>query len=510
VIAMQRPAVAAAVPPIGCWSVFAPWWLGSLACWLTVALPCSVDAAELHAATFVVDVTPSLGASPCVGYQPDITTIEHPLEARGLLLRWVHPSPMTPGANSPPSPGASEANSASARMTTVALIAIDSCGLCGPSYDRCCRAVAEVLQTPIDHVAIQSLHQHTAPALDSDAVQLLWSTDEPRRMRHFDYESFVASQLATAAKAAHGRWQPVVRMTGGIGSVQHAASNRRVPLPDGSIGVRGSVCRDPVVREAPEGLIDPFVRCITLFGADGPVVQCHYYASHPQTYYGDGRVTSDVPGLARNAFQQETGIPQIYFTGCGGNVTFGKYNEGNAESRQRLADRVVEGMRTASRQSRETPVVEAVMSDLSDADFQWLSVPLRFPLRDDAEFAVDRARQILNREQPGDRIKAGMYVAWYERRKAMPDVPTTGLHLGPFRLLQLPGEPFVELQLAAQRLRPNDFVCVAGYGECAVWYYGPDQIYRDRGGYEQTYSFTGPCEALTAQTLRQLLALQEP
>ena len=37
-------------------------------------------------------------------------------------------------------------------------------------------------------------------------------------------------------------------------------------------------------------------------------------------------------------------------------------------------------------------------------------------------------------------------------------------------LLVLPGETYVEFQLAAQKLRPDSFVCVAGYGDGATGY----------------------------------------
>ena len=47
---------------------------------------------------------------------------------------------------------------------------------------------------------------------------------------------------------------------------------------------------------------------------------------------------------------------------------------------------------------------------------------------------------------------------------------TMNTFLGAAQLLLLPGETYVEYQLAAQRERPESFVCVAGYGEAAVGY----------------------------------------
>ena len=44
------------------------------------------------------------------------------------------------------------------------------------------------------------------------------------------------------------------------------------------------------------------------------------------------------------------------------------------------------------------------------------------------------------------------------------------LDLGVAQFVLLPGEAYVEFQLAAQGVRPDGFVVVAGYGECAPGY----------------------------------------
>jgi len=50
-------------------------------------------------------------------------------------------------------------------------------------------------------------------------------------------------------------------------------------------------------------------------------------------------------------------------------------------------------------------------------------------------------------------------------------------------VLHMPGELFVEYQLAAQRMRPNDTVCMAAYGDYGPGYIGT-QIAYTQGGYE--------------------------
>jgi hypothetical protein len=57
------------------------------------------------------------------------------------------------------------------------------------------------------------------------------------------------------------------------------------------------------------------------------------------------------------------------------------------------------------------------------------------------------------------------------------------LKLGRARILHLPGELFVEYQLAAKAQRPDRFVTMAAYGDYAPWYIGTAIAY-EQGGYE--------------------------
>ena len=76
----------------------------------------------------------------------------------------------------------------------------------------------------------------------------------------------------------------------------------------------------------PEGGIDPLLRTITLLRGDKPLVRMHYYATHPQTYYLDGRASYDFPGMARQRLQEEEGV----FVSEGGTVKFAAVTTGLA------------------------------------------------------------------------------------------------------------------------------------------------------------------------------------
>ena len=102
-------------------------------------------------------------------------------------------------------------------------------------------------------------------------------------------------------------------------------------------------------------------------------------------------------------------------------------------------------------------------------------------------------------------VTAAIALAWYERLKIKPTVDVTAYQLGPATILHLPGEAFVEYQLFAQRLRPDNFVAVAAYGELGTGYICTDKAFAE-GGYEPTQSFVGPpSEALLKASIREVL-----
>ena len=82
------------------------------------------------------------------------------------------------------------------------------------------------------------------------------------------------------------------------------------------------------------------------------------------------------------------------------------------------------------------------------------------------------------------------------------------LRLGGARILHMPGELFVEYQLAAAQLRPDLTVAMAAYGDYGPGYIGTARAYAE-GGYETRpdSSFVGPeAEAVLTDAVKKLLA----
>lgn len=457
-------------------------FISSLSCWLVILTTASDSraiGAEVRLASFRVDVTPPIGDGPCVGCMPKVSSIEHPLEMRGVVLRSGDDS--------------------------YVIAAIDFCGICNTSDEVLRDAMAKAAGTTRERVALQSLHQHSAPILDADAVRILHGEGSPELAKHIQFTNEIAQRTAIAIEGSLGEMKVVTRVVGTKTIVEQVASNRRVPQPDGSIAVRASMTHEADVRDAPEGLVDPWLRTVSFFCGDQTLVQLHYYATHPQTFYGDARVSWDCVGMARQQFESESGVPQIYFTGCGGNITVGKYNDGTRAARGLLTSRLHDAM---VRSNAAKPEVALDVTNLKPSDVSWATAPIRFTVREDGTFNPGLLQSQLAPEQAfSTRLTAAMFSGFGQRLRDGYIAQASRLRIGELEIMHLPGEPFVEFQLYAQeQVAKSFFVCVAGYGECGVWYYGPDRIFADRGGYEQTWSLTGPCEAEVKSAISTLLA----
>src|SRR5690606_29439436 len=116
---------------------------------------------------------------------------------------------------------------------------------------------------------------------------------------------------------------------------------------------------------------------------------------------------------------------------------------------------------------------------------------VKFSARSEKEFSPDVLRAILANKKAKivQRMKAAIVLAWLARIDRPIDIST--LRIGKTAIIHLPGEPFVEYQLFAQKERPDDFVCVAGYGDGGIGYIPLGHSFAE-GGYEPTMSFASP------------------
>jgi hypothetical protein len=258
---------------------------------------------------------------------------------------------------------------------------------------------------------------------------------------------------------------------------------------------RTSATKDSVIRAAPEGLIDPMVSLISFWSNDKPLAVLSYYASHPQSYYRTGISNPDFPGIAR--FMRQLAVPEalhIHFNGAGGNLTAGKYNDGAKENRLILAERLADGMKRAWDITKREPV--------GVADVNWSIESVAFKPAPGLEI-LESAMKTQNSVFLSNNLSK---LVWLKRLEAGKKIDISLLSIGNSRVLHLPGEPFVEYQLAAKAMVPDLFVTVAGYGDYSVGYIGTAIAY-SQGGYEtgQASGVTAEAEAILMKAINNLL-----
>jgi hypothetical protein len=394
------------------------------------------QSSTLKVSTFDIDATPPVGYK--MAYNPVVMTGDMGLRAKGIVLT---------GAGQP-----------------IVLVAFDWIGIANESQDEFKRAIAGAAGTIPQRVAVHCLHQHDAPRGDIQS----------------DFVITVLHRLEMAISKSLEQSQPVTHIGLGTARVEKVASNRRILGQDGKVRVtRWTASPDPAIRAEPEGLIDPVLSEVSFWNGEKPVAVLSFYATHPQSYYQTGIPNPDFPGIAR--FQRQLAVPDalhIHFTGAGGNVGAGKYNDGSHEMRGILAARVADGMKRAWESTKKIPVTASSV--------KWNTEPVAM-MPDSVKNASIRSSSFFLRYKAGKKIDIGC------------------LTLGNARILFMPGELCVEYQIAAKAMRPDLFVAMAAYGDGGPGYIPTAKAFAE-GGYEPSASRVTPqAEAVLMGAMRKLL-----
>ena len=438
---------------------------------LVLLLHC-VKASPLKLATFDVDATPARGSR--LTYDPMREAGELTLRCRGIVLT---------GMEKP-----------------VVICAVDWIGIANSSHDAFCEALAEAAGTLPERVTVHALHQHDAPMTDFSAAEILRSHGHDPVIFDDLFTREIIGRAAQAIRESLPKAQTVTRAGYGSAEVKEVASNRRIPGPDGKVrATRFTATKDPAIRAEPEGVIDAAASVIGFWHEEQPLAVLSYYATHPQSYYRTGIANPDFPGIARFLRQQQVPVAlHVHFTGAGGNIGAGKYNDGNPANRAVLANRLADGLARAWQSVESFPVTAE--------DVTWRVESVALPPSDNlkeetllAELASPKAGNILG---------AASQLAFLRRCKAGVKIRLTCLGIGPdVRVLHMPGELFVEYQLAAKKLYPGMKVAMAAYGDYGPGYIGTAAAYPE-GGYETApdSSFVAPgVEDVLMGGIRRLL-----
>lgn len=412
------------------------------------------------AAYFRDDVTPPIGSPLGGGLLPEARSILDPLDVRGLVVQADDEPPLV-------------------------LIALDWSELCNEHHRRWRESLAHAIGTTPDRVMVHATHFHDAPLVDVDAHRLAKDFDGLVPMADEAWLDTTIQRISTAASTAWKHPRPVTHISTGAAAVDRVASTRRMYDEQGRfIDTRHSVWKKTTYRDAPEGQVDPQLQTIVLWTGDEPLVVIQEYACHPNSNFGLGQVSKDFTGLARQDAEMHFGTPNhLYLTGCAGQIAAGKYNNGTLASREALRKRLGDAMIRSRNAATARRPLESIAFDTAE-----FHLPVKPGLTQDAARRDLSDGSLTTRE----RVKAAFELA-YLRRVATGE-PLLAACVAFNRdvvLLSLPGEAFLEYNLAAQAARPDAFVMCAAYGDCGPQYLSHDAVYEE-GGLEERWSMVGP------------------
>ena len=427
---------------------------------------------DLRLATFRFDVTPPKGHSLCGGWIRPVVGVDDPLEAMGYVLL---------GVGKP-----------------IVVCAVDWTGLANSAHIQWRKALADAARTAIDRVAVQCVHQHNAPFACMDAQAIVKEQGDLPDIVNPVFFDRCLKNAGDAVTKSLKKTTPVTHIARGEARVEKVAANRRIIGLNGKlVSQRGSSSRKTEHHRFPEGLIDPMLKTVAFYSGNKKLVASHFYACHPMSYYGDGRVSADFCGLARRRMQkQEPDCLHIYFNGCGGNIGAGKYNNGSKEARFELTQRMFDGITTSNATLKPEPI----------RSFEWETEDILPPLdpRFNEEQLLVGIRNKTNRVVA--RNRPSYTVAFIRRVKEGIPITLSSLHVNDISMLHLPAESFIEYQLRAQAIAPNRFVACAAYGDGGPWYIPVKEAY-PQGGYAVGVAWCSPqIDPLMSNGIQTLLS----
>ena len=414
---------------------------------------------KLTLATFDTEVTIPIG-HPCMGGGiAPAKEIVDPLLAHGFVLS---------GAGKP-----------------VVFVALDWCEIRNGAYDLFRDKIAKAVSTEPVRVMLCALHQHDAPIVDLEAQQLLEKHKAKGAICDLAFLEKAVLRVADAAKACLKNARPVTHIGTGEAKVEKVASNRRYLDENGKVQYnRMSASRDPKVRAGEEGTVDSLLKTISFWTGDTPLCGLSAYATHPMSFYGRGGVTADFVGMARKRRQADTpGMFQMYASGCGGNVTAGKYNDGDPTNREALAERIYSAMTAAWKATKKTAVKDVIFRSAS----------LALDARTSDGFSEEALiKRLKDDPKPFGQCLAALGLSWKKRCDSGKPIDLPVLDFGGAVIALLPAESYVEFQLAAQKARPDAFVLVAGYGECGPGYIPIERAWKENDGNLSDWCWVNP------------------
>lgn len=359
-------------------------------------------------------------------------------------------------------------------------------------------------------VRINASHNHTCIG-GYRTVQLYYESVGRTFLDLEWFEQCVEAGFVRAAKEAKAN-QREATVAIGSAPVHAVISNRGFVDEHGQVVVRFGTT-DEAGRNAHRGLFDPDLHVICFrdarpdeTGHTEPIVTVVNMACHVTSLHDRGKLISpDFPGYAMAMIEQATGGPAYFLQGGGGNVGPGKDSDGTIEGAKVLARRVADAALLAIR--RAQPCRPAPLHFHTWT--QRIDLLPDLPDEAAARHAFERcaARSTCS---AGELWRHAALLEVVSQREAVSQCDMFLLHHGDWCLTGLPGESFVDSQLAIRGASALPFTIVGGYYDTTLWYIPTWKAIRE-GGFESrggwTYTAPGACEQLARSVIDRIAAV---
>ncbi len=362
------------------------------------------------------------------------------------------------------------------------------------------RAGAAGLGFEPEAVMVHATQTHSAPPmgrfmLDEDwpwpvgEAEWLWGGEAA-------YSQGAAEKAVEALQKAFEAMEPV-ELAFGSAIEGRYAHNRRAITRDGGITMPwkswAGGARGPVWIRYIEGPMDPEVGVMAVRNGRGELAAALlHYTCHPVHIYPKQLISADWPGAWGAAFRTRCGadcVPLVANGACGNLNPWPPFDPDYVEDHLKMGEVLAE--------RAEAALEEALYS--SEGPLDWRVARLALPLREVTKAQLAWAEGILcehpepewadegHMRTTSDWIAAAsLYSVFLQyQRCATLDYEIQVLRIGNLALVGLPGEPFVEGQLAIKLASPTWPTWIA---HCTTQYVGyvPTAEALRRGGHEAT------------------------
>jgi predicted Zn-ribbon and HTH transcriptional regulator len=387
-----------------------------------------------------------------------------------------------------------------------ALVVCDLIGISVDLAQAVRKRASEKTGIAVSNIVVAATHSHTAPDYSGELYRYLGGTRlDPVRAA---YVERLISGPADAIAKAFASARPALLDAGSATQLTQVSFNRRFVMRDGSVRTWMRLDDPGVVRAA--GPIDSEIGLLLVQSEDGaPRGVVSNFALHLDTV-GGLKWSADYPFFVEQTMRKAIGpeVVSIFATGCCGDI-----NHNDPRRRERNTSEMIGNSIGATVQGRTDH-----LRRLERADLTVKSRIVRLPLQDATPQEVARSVEIVEatkrqekvdflehvtahkklmldqlRHRPphansADYITWGLSRTWAGVGEELP-VEVTVMRLGDeAAIVCLPGEVFVELELAIKQGSPFQTTIVVELCNCKETIYVPTRAAYAGGSYEVTNS----------------------